>query len=130
MTPGARPRVLIVEDHALIRSRVTAILSPTCEIVGAVADGSSALREIGIRPTDVIVLDVNLPDMSGLDVAGRLRREGHMVPIVFLSAYDDDEFQRAAGAAGGNRYVVKSQLSELAAIVRELFAERSPAAPK
>ena len=124
MTPGTRPRVLLVEDHALIRSRVTAILSPTCEIVGAVADGASALREIGILAPDIVVLDVSLPDMSGLDVAGRLRRAGHTVPIVFLSAYDDDELQRAARAAGGNRYVVKSQLLDLAATVLELFAEQ------
>ena len=67
--------------------------------------------------------------MSGLDVAGRLRRAGNTVSIVFLSAYDDDELQRAAKAAGGDRYVVKSQLSEIAAVVLGVFAERPPAAP-
>ena len=125
MTPGTRPRVLVVDDHALVRSRVTGILSQTCDIVGVAEDGPTALRDIGVLDPDVVVLDVSLPDMSGLEVVARLRRAGNTAWVVVLSAYDDDGVRQAAQAAGGDRYIVKSQLSEhLAEVVLGLVAER------
>jgi two-component system OmpR family response regulator len=125
MTPGGRPRVLLVEDHALIRSRAAAILSPSCDVVGIVENGEAALRDITILAPDVVVLDISLPDMNGLEIAARLRRAGNHVPVVFLSAYSDDETKRAALAAGGDRYVVKSDLSNIAIEVLDLAAARS-----
>jgi DNA-binding NarL/FixJ family response regulator len=125
MTPGTRPRVLVVEDHALVRSRVTAILSQACDIVGVAEDGTTALRDIGVLQPDVVVLDVSLPDMSGLEVVARLRRAGNTAWVVFLSAYEDDGVRGAAQAAGGDRYIVKSRLSEILAEVLGLVAERS-----
>lgn len=124
MTPGTRPRVLVVDDHALVRSRVTAILSQACDIVGVAEDGPTALRDIGVLHPDVVVIDVSLPDMNGLEVVARLRRAGNTVWVVFLSAYEDDDIRRAALAAGGDRYIVKSQLSEILAEVLGLAAER------
>lgn len=125
MTPGTRPRVLVVDDHALVRSRVTAILSQACDIVGVAEDGQTALRDIGVLHPDVVVLDISLPDISGVEVVTRLRRAGNTVWVVFLSAYEDDDIRRAALAAGGDRYSVKSQLSEILAEVLSLAAERS-----
>jgi DNA-binding NarL/FixJ family response regulator len=124
MTPGTRPRVLVVDDHALVRSRVTAILSQGCDIVGVAADGQTALRDIGVLHPDVVVLDVSLPDISGLEVVARLRRAGNTVWVVFLSAYENDDIRRAALAAGGDRYIGKSQLSEILAEVLSLAAQR------
>ena len=124
MTPDHRPRVLLVEDHALIRSRVAAILASSCDVIGTAENGTAALREIPILDPDVVVLDVSLPDMSGLEVAARLRRAGSTVLVLFLSAYDDDELKRAAQAAGGDRYVVKSDLSQIATEVLALTAAR------
>ena len=115
MTP--RPRVLVVDDHALVRSEVTAILSQACDVVGVAEDGPTALRHIGVLHPDVVVLDVSLPDMSGLEVVARLRRAGNTAWVVFVSAYEDDGVRRAALAAGGDRYIVKSQLSEILAEV-------------
>ena len=71
------------------------------------------------------MLDVSLPDMTGLEMVAGLRRAGNTVGVVFLSAYEDDDIRRAALAAGGDRYVVKSQLSEILAEVLGLVAERS-----
>ena len=124
MTPGTRPRVVVVDDHALVRSRLTAILSQACDVVGVAEDGPTALRHIGVLHPDVVVLDVSLPDMSGLEVVARLRRAGNTTRVVILSVYDDDGVRQAAQAAGGDRYVVKSQLSEkLAEVVLGLVAE-------
>ena len=125
MMPGARPRVLVVDDHALVRSRVTEILSQACDIVGVAEDGQTALRDIGVLHPDVIVLDVSLPDMSGMDVVARLRRAGNTAWVVFVSAYEDDGVRRVALAAGGDRYIVKSHLSEILAEVLGLAAEPS-----
>jgi DNA-binding NarL/FixJ family response regulator len=125
MTDAARPRVVLVEDHALIRSRVAAILASSCDVVGTADNGTAALREIPILEPDVVVLDVSLPDMSGLDVAARLRQDGNTVLVVFLSAYDDDELKRAAQAAGGDRYLVKSDLAQIGIEVLNLVATRA-----
>jgi DNA-binding NarL/FixJ family response regulator len=113
MTAGERPRVLVVEDHALIRSRVSALLAQACEIVGTAEDGRTALSAVQSLTPDVVVLDVSLPDISGLDVARQLSRDAPGVSIVFMSAYDDDEIKRAAELAGGIAYVAKSRLTDL-----------------
>jgi two-component system nitrate/nitrite response regulator NarL len=126
MTVGERPRVLLVEDHALIRDRVFALLSPACEIIGTAENGRAALEAVRTLRPDVVVLDVSLPDISGLDVAAQVRRDDAAVSIVFLSAYDDEEIKRAAERAGGNAYVVKSHLSDLVdAVLRAAMASSS-----
>jgi two-component system nitrate/nitrite response regulator NarL len=126
MTVGERPRVLLVEDHALIRDRVSELLLPACEIVGTAENGRAALEAVRTLRPDVVVLDVSLPDISGLDVAAQVRRDDAAVSIVFLSAYDDEEIKRAAERAGGNAYVVKSHLSDLVdAVLRAAMASSS-----
>jgi DNA-binding NarL/FixJ family response regulator len=119
MTDRARPRVLVVEDHPLIREGVAAVLAGVCEIVGTVADGRAALAAVNALQPTVVVLDLSLPGMNGLEVATHLRDAGSNVRIVFLSVYDDEELTRAAIAAGGNAYVVKSRLQDLAMAVLE-----------
>ena len=81
MTVGERPRILLVEDHALIRSRVSALLSPACEIIGTAENGRAALDAVRVLRPDVVVLDVSLPDMSGLDVAAHVRRDDALISI-------------------------------------------------
>ena len=112
-----RPRVLVVDDHPLVRDRIAAGLSHVCDVVGSVGDGRAALAAVEALKPSVVVLDLSLPGMSGLDIATHLRQAGSRVRIVFLSAYDDDELERAALTAGGNAYVVKSRLQDLAAAV-------------
>ena len=125
MTAVDHPRVLLVDDSDVILERATATLSLECEIVGAVKDGQTALVAVGALRPDVIVLDISMPGMSGLEVAGRLRRAGSTVPIVFLTIHDDEELVRATQAAGGIGYVVKTLLSsDLVIAVNEACAGR------
>jgi CheY-like chemotaxis protein len=125
MTGPDSPRVLLVDDSETILERAIATLSPTCAIVGAVTSGEAALEAARTLQPDVIVLDISMPGMSGLEVALRLRRDGSKVPIVFLTVYDAEEVVRAARAAGGIGYVAKPLLpSDLAVAVNEAQAGR------
>ncbi len=125
MTTVEWPRVLLVDDNEGILERAAEALSDACVIVGAVKDGRAALDAVGQLRPDVVVLDISMPGMSGFDVALRLRGAGSVARIVFLSVHDDEEFVRAALAAGGIGYVEKSRLaSDVAIAVKEAFAGR------
>jgi DNA-binding NarL/FixJ family response regulator len=125
MTAVNHPRVLLVDDNETILERASATLSRECEIVGAVKDGLSALEAVHALHPDVIVLDISMPGMSGLEVAGRLRRAGSTVAIVFLTIHDDEELVLAAQAAGGIGYVAKTMLpSDLIIAINEARAGR------
>ena len=125
MTELEQLRILLVDDNDLILERAAETLSPPFTIVGAVKDGVAALEAVSTLEPDVIVLDISMPGMTGLEVAGRLRRAGVTVPIVFLTIHDDRELVRAAMAAGGIGYVEKSFLaSDLTIAVNEAYAGR------
>ena len=125
MTALTHPRVLLVDDNEGILDRATVTLSQDCEIVGAVKDGASALEAVRTLNPDVVVLDISMPGMSGLEVAGRLRRSGSTVPIVFLTIHDDEQLVQATQAAGGIGYVVKALLpTDLMIAVNEACAGR------
>src|SRR5690349_16244460 len=67
-SPVARRRVVVVDDHPHLRKRIAALLVQTCDVVGTASDGPAALTAIGLLKPDVVVLDITLGDMSGLDV--------------------------------------------------------------
>lgn len=118
-------RVLLVDDNEAMLSRVAAVLTPDCEVVGAVKDGPAAIRAVEALRPEVVVLDVSMPGMSGLEVASRLRASGSTTAVVFLTVHNDEEFLLAAQAAGGIGYVVKRHLAgDLLHAIREARAGR------
>ena len=122
--------MLLVDDHAAILDRAAKVLGADCTIVGAVGDGQSALDAVAMLHPDVIVLDITMPGMSGLEVATRLRDEQPPLAIVFLSVHKDEEWVQAAKATGAIGYVFKSRLAlDLAEAVAEAFAGRAFASP-
>lgn len=119
-------RVLIVDDNEAMLDRVTTVLTPECAIVGAAKDGAAALEAARTLQPEVIVLDISMPGMSGLEVAARLRRDGSTAAVVFLTVHDDEEFLDAARAAGATGYVIKRRLgSDLMFAVQEASAGRA-----
>jgi DNA-binding NarL/FixJ family response regulator len=119
-------RVLLVDDSEAMLARAARVLSPGCEIVGAVKDGPAALEAAKMLHPDVVVLDISMPGMTGLEVAACLRRDGITSAVVFLTVHDDEEFVQAARQAGGTGYVVKLRLaSDLMFAVQEARAGRS-----
>ena len=125
--PGLeQPRVLLVDDNQAMLARAAAALGTTCVIVGQVQDGDHALMAAATLQPDVIVLDISMPGMSGLEVAARLRIAGSRAAIVFLTVHNDTEVVEAALAAGGSGYVIKARLaSDLVLAVREARARRT-----
>src|SRR5262245_22479197 len=110
-TLSEQPRVLLVDDNQAILDRASIVLSQACEIVGRAKDGPTALEAARKLCPDVIVLDISMPGMGGLEVADRLRLARSTAAIVFLTIHDDEEIVRAAKAAGGLAYVLKPRLA-------------------
>jgi signal transduction histidine kinase/ActR/RegA family two-component response regulator len=107
----AAPRVLLVDDNDALLDRASEVLTPACVIAGKVHDGNAALKAAETLRPDVIVLDISMHDMTGLEVAGHLREAGSTAALVFLTAHDDDAYERAAQALGAAGYVLKSRLA-------------------
>ena len=121
----ARIRVLVVDDNQAMLARAASVLTATCIVVGQVQDGVAALVAAAVLVPDVIVLDISMPGMSGLEVAAALRAAGSVAAIVFLTVHDDAELVAAAQAAGGIGYVIKDRLvSDLPHAVSEASARR------
>lgn len=105
------PRVLLVDDNDAVLARAGEVLTPACVIAGKVHDGKTALEAAESLRPDVIVLDISMPEMTGFEVATHLRDAGSTVSFVFLTAYDDEAYVRAADGLGAAGYVLKSRLA-------------------
>jgi DNA-binding NarL/FixJ family response regulator len=110
-TAGVRPRVVIADDNARVLDQVASMLSARFDLVARAANGQEAVDAVASTAPDLVVLDISMPVMTGLAAAERLRTTGSLVPIVFLTVHDDEEFAAAARAAGGLGYVVKSRMA-------------------
>ena len=102
-------RVLVVDDHPIVREGVRRILEAQqgLQVVGEASDAAGALALAERLRPDVAVVDVGLPDMSGLDLVRRLRASQPALVALMLSMYDDAEYARESRAAGAAAYVVK-----------------------
>jgi len=108
MSPGVAPvRVLVVDDEPAIRRFLrTSLDSQGFDVIEA-PDAQSALKEMGRNSIDVLVLDLGLPDMDGLDVIKTLREQGSSVPIIVLSSRSDEAGKVKALDLGADDYVTK-----------------------
>lgn len=107
-----RPRIVIVEDHALTRAGLRTSLEPSCDIVGEAADGLSGLETILHARPDVAVVDIGLPGLDGIALTQRVRVEAPSVRIVIVTMIDLEEEVLAALAAGADAYCLKSSEPE------------------
>ena len=118
-----RLKVLIVDDHWLILSAVRSLLSheEDIEVVGEAGNGKDAIFRARALKPDVILLDVVMPDQSGIDVLPNLLKEAPDTKVLVLSMQDDPSYVREAFAAGASGYVLKEAADEeVVAAVREI----------
>ncbi|WP_225849822.1 response regulator transcription factor [Streptomyces sp. HPF1205] len=126
---GSPVRVLVVDDETPLADLLSMALRYEGWQVRTEADGASALRAAREARPDAVVLDVMLPDMDGLEVLARLRRETPDVPVLFLTAKDAVEDRIAGLTAGGDDYVTKPfSLEEVVARLRGLLRRSGAAA--
>jgi DNA-binding NarL/FixJ family response regulator len=118
-------RLLVADDHAAMREKVVGVLETDYTVVGAVANGQALLEaELEYNP-DVVVLDISMPILNGLEAATQLRKRSPNAKIIFLTVHEDPVFLNAAFAAGALGYVIKSRLcSDLLLAVREAMEGR------
>jgi len=122
MTLSEPITVLIAEDHAVVREGTREILEndPTLVVVAEAADGPSVLELVAHHRPQVILLDLNLPILNGIEVTRRLRAAAREPRILILSAYDDEDYVIAALTAGADGYLLKT--SHAADVVAALHA--------
>ena len=102
-------RVLIADDHALVREGIRRVLDedPGFDVVAEASDGRKALESIEATNPDVAILDISMPELSGLDVARRLREERPALKVLILSMHDESEYVMRAVHAGAAGYLLK-----------------------
>jgi len=109
--PNTRPRplrILLVDDSALIRELVGDVLGRRGYQVTEAADGEAALRAVEVAPPDLILLDIDMPRMTGFQVLHQLSRREHRCPVVMLTSHASDDDRAQAKSLGAADYVVKS----------------------
>jgi DNA-binding NarL/FixJ family response regulator len=105
-------KVLIVEDHAILAHALTMLLdtSDDLEVVGVVSDGTDAVA--AAAGADVVLMDIGLPGISGLEAMGRLRAAYPRLPVIALTGAEDEASRQAAAAAGAVDFLVKGGLHD------------------
>jgi DNA-binding NarL/FixJ family response regulator len=107
----ARRRVLIADDHPGVLEAVARLLAADYDVVAAVSDGAAAVEAADRLKPDVVVLDISMPNLTGLQAAARISAADSPPRIVFLTVHEDPAFVQAARSAGGSGYVLKSAIA-------------------
>jgi DNA-binding NarL/FixJ family response regulator len=116
----SRPRILIADDHQILAEGVRGLLEPEFEVVGVVAGGRQLLAAAKKLEPDVIVADITMPALNGIEAAMQLRDAGVTAKVVFLTMHRDVAYARRAMDAGASGFVLKHSVSsELITAVRE-----------
>jgi len=122
---AARPRLVVADDHKLMVRAVVGLLSPEFDVMETASDGSVALRLAERLDPDVMVLDISMPGLNGIEVARRLKAAGSRAKIVFLTVHNDPDFLRVALEAGAHGYILKSRMpEELVPAIRAALRDR------
>jgi DNA-binding NarL/FixJ family response regulator len=125
-------RVLVVDDHPVVRHGLLAMLryAPDMEVVGDAADGATALRQISEAQPDVVLLDLRMPGLSGVEVMQQARALGLAARFLVLTTYDTEEYLGPALAAGAQGYLLKdAPPEEVLRAIRTLAQGRAALEP-
>ena len=126
-------RLVLADDHAVVRSGTRELLEQEqdLKIVGEASNGEEAVRLAQEMQPDVLVMDVRMPKMSGVEATRRIKAESPDVKVLVLTAHDDDEYVFALLQAGANGYLLKTaEIEELVRAIRTVAAGQSALAPE
>jgi DNA-binding NarL/FixJ family response regulator len=120
----SKARVLLADDNETILTRVRSVLADRVEIVGAVNNGLDVIAEVRRLDPDVLLIDISMPILDGLQAASRLGSDVH-TKVVFLTVHEDPDFVNAAFAMGASGYVAKSDVTtDLIQAIHEVLEGR------
>jgi DNA-binding NarL/FixJ family response regulator len=125
-----RPRVLLADDHALLLGAFEKLLAEECDIVGQVSDGRALVAAAEQLKPDVVVLDISMPLLNGLEAGRQIKQKARDVKLVFLTMNEDTDLAGEAFRLGASAYLLKrSAASELLTAIREVMQGRSYVTP-
>ena len=123
-------RVLLADDHTLLLGALANLLAEECEVVGQVSDGRALVAAAEDLKPEVIVLDISMPLLNGVEAARQIKQKLKNVKLVFLTMNEDADLAAEAFRAGASAYLLKrSATSELPLAIREVMQGRSYVTP-
>ena len=124
------PKILLLDDHLPVLQQTIRLLTEGYEVVEVLESGSGLAAAVARHEPDLILLDITLPGLSGIQLASLLRQSGYSTKIVFLTVHCDTDYAREAFAAGANGYVVKARLaSDLVPALQAVLAGKRFVSP-
>ncbi|HRB81457.1 MAG TPA: response regulator transcription factor [Nitrospira sp.] len=118
-----KPRVLLADDHSLVLEGFRRILEDQCELVGMVEDGRALLEAARKLEPDIVILDVSMPLLNGIDAATQLKKVQPSVKVIFVTMHSDADYVRSAFESGASGYLLKrSAVDELEQAIRAVWA--------
>jgi DNA-binding NarL/FixJ family response regulator len=125
-----RPRVLLADDHRVVVEGLSQILSSVCDLVGVVEDGRALLDEAERLDPDIVVTDISLPRLNGIDALVQLKKKGARAKVIVLTMHRDAAYAVRALHAGASGFVLKhSASSELLAAIRDVLKGKTYVTP-
>ena len=121
-----RPRVLLVDDHPGFVKALGRLLSAECDVIGVLADGRDVADAATRLHPVVIVMDLNLPNVSGFDVCRQITQSNPDVKVIVISAMIDDAISAEALAAGASGFFLKSAANQLIVAIKRIWTESVP----
>jgi len=125
-----KPRVILADDHTLLLDAFEKLRAAECEIVAKVADGRALVAAVQDHRPDVVVLDLGMPLLNGLEAARQIKALDRTIKLVFVTMNEDPDVAAEAFRAGGSAYLLKrSAAAELIMAIRETLKHRSYVTP-
>ena len=120
------PRIVVADDNPEMRQRVAKLLQSNFDVVSSVADGKQAIESALTLSPDVLITDISMPVLNGLQVASRLRVLGSTAKVIFLTVHEDSDYMEAAFAIGAVGYILKPRITTdlIPAILQALQGNR------
>jgi len=121
-------RILVVDDHPVVRRGMKSLLGahPGWEVIDEAADGVEAVHKSGQLTPDIVVLDLSMPRMSGLEACRLIRRNTPQSEVLIVTQHDSPQMMREAGDAGARGYVIKSNIGRDLVKAVEATSEHRP----
>ena len=119
----SKPRVLLADDHSLVLEGFRRILSDQCDLVGMVEDGRALIEAAQRTHPDIVILDVSMPLLNGIDAATQLKKLQPAIKVIFVTMHADADYVRSAFEAGASGYLLKrSAVDEFDQAIRAVWA--------